>query len=319
MKTLNYLILVASLCFFSACGVSYAPLTAQRAPEISFKDSTTNVLVINRFDINKVDFVLRKGKKKEVFNRGINAEIGQLLNELESMKGIRLIKNSDNLTMARNLKGNLDSTVLTVGEIQALANKYNADYILALEYYDAGFVQDEVVRSKNDDGSVKKTAKYSLEIKSSWVLYDKAGQSFRELRGNVAKYHSDREVVSAILALGPTIAANTKLVQEVSIAAGKQVAGYFKSQMVTINRPLYADNVLKTSAVAIRNGDFVTAQKGLEELAKYEDVSVASKAYYNLAVLADLKGNSRVAKDYAQLSLQKKRNIYASMLLDGLK
>jgi tetratricopeptide (TPR) repeat protein len=316
---LNYFILVIAAACLSACSVSYVPLTVQRAPEIAFGDSLTNVLVINRFDARKVDFLLRKEKKKEVYARGINAEIGQLLNELESMKGINLIKKSDSLTMARNIKANLDSTVLTVGEIEQLASKYQADYILALENYDASFVQDEIIRSKNNDGSTKKVARYSLAIQSSWVLYDKHGRSFKELRGNVAKYHSQREVLSGLLAIGPALGSNTKFVQEVSIDAGKHVSDYFKGQLISIMRPLYTDKNLKTSATAIRSGDYVKAQNELEALTKVEDNSIASKAYYNLAVIADLKGNRKSAIDFAELSLQKKKNMYASMMLNGFK
>lgn len=319
MKSLNYAILGAILCLFSACGVSYLPLTANRAPEVTFEGPSTNVLVINRFDVNSVDFLLRKEKKRSVYHRGINAEIGQVLNELESIKGIHLIQKSDSLTMARNIKADLDSTVLTVGEIQTLAKTYNADYILALEYYDAGFVQDEVVRSKNNDGSVKKTARYSLSVKSSWVLYDRYGKSFRELRADVAKYHSDREVISAILAVGPALGSNTKLVVETSIDAAKKIAGYFKSQVISINRPLYTDKLLKPSADAIRNGKFEAAQKELEELTVNSDQAISSKAYYNLAVLADLKGDRKTAVDFATQSMQKKKNMYASMLLNGIK
>jgi hypothetical protein len=319
MKSLNYLILFMASACLSACSVSYVPLTVQRAPEITFGDSLNNVLVINRFDARKVDFLLRKEKKKEVYGRGINAEIGQLLNELESMKGVNLIKKSDSLTMARNIKADLDSTVLTTGEIEQLAKKYGADYILALENYDASFVQDEIVRSKNNDGSTKKVAKYSLAIQSSWILYDKYGRSFRELRGNAAKYHSEREVLSSLLAIGPALGSNTKFVQDVSIEAARHIADYFKGQLISINRPLYTDKSLKNSSNAIKNGDYGKAQYELETLVKAEDAALASKAYYNLAVIADLKGNRKRAIDFAELSLQKKKNMYASMLLNGYK
>ncbi|MDQ7949075.1 MAG: DUF6340 family protein [Pedobacter sp.] len=319
MKHLNYLCLGMALLCLCACGVSFVPLTAQRSPAISFPEPTTRILVINRFDPKKVDFILRKEKKKEVYGRGIQAEIGQLLNEMESLKGIELIKQSDSLTMARNLKSELDSTVLTVGEIRHLATKFGADYILALEDYDASFVQDEVVRSKNSDGTVKKVAKYSLAISSSWVLYDQDGKSFKELKGNVSKYHSEREVLSALLAIGPALGSNTKMVQEVSVQAAKQVAGYFKSQMITMNRPLYTDKPLKASANAIKNGNFDAAQQELEDLSKDTDAVLSSKAYYNLAILADLKGNRKMAIDLAEMSMQKKRNMYASMLLNEFK
>ena len=319
MKRLNCLLLFFALGCFSACGVSHVPFTVQRAPEISFSDSITKVLVINRFDVSKVDFMLRKEKKKEVYNRGINSEIGQLLNELESMKGIQLIKKSDSLTMARNIRANLDSTVLTVGEIQQLASKYNADYILALENYDVGFVQDEVIRTKNSDGSTSRIARYSLAIKSSWVLYDKAGHSFKELHGNASKYHSERSVLSGLLAVGPALGSNTKFVEEVSISAGRRVADYFKAQRVSVDRPLYTDKVLKSSADAIKKGDYRLAQQELEVLAKSSDARISSKAYYNLAVMADLEGNRRSAIDFAELSIRKKKNIYADMLLNGFK
>lgn len=319
MKTLKFSLFVFSILCFFGCGVSYVPLTTSRLPEISFNDSVVHILVINRFDVNKVDFTLRKEKKKAVYNNGINAEIAQVLTELENIKGIRLIKKSDSLTMARNIKANLDSTVLTVSEIQQLAQQYKADYILALENYDVGFEQDDVVKTKNADGSTSKVAKYSLSVKSSWVLYDKFGLSFKELRGDMSKYHSERAVVSAILAIGPAIASNTEFVKEVSIMAGKNVAGYFKSQQISLNRPVYADKVFKESANAIKTGDYEAAHKALILLAKSTDANIASKAYYNLAVLAELKGNNITAIDFAKISNEKKKNMYASMLLSNLQ
>jgi len=319
MKYLKFSLFIFATVSFLGCGVSYIPLTANRPPEINFNDSTVHILVINRFDVNKVDFTLRKEKKKAVFNNGINAEIAQVLTELESIKGINLIKKSDSLTMARNIKANLDSTVLTVGEIQQLAQQYKADYILALENYDAGFEQDEVIKTKNTDGSTSKVAKYSLAVKSSWVLYDKAGLSFKELRGDMAKYHSERAVVSAILAIGPALGSNTKFVQEVSMIAGKNVAGYFKSQLISLDRPIYTDKVFKESATAIKTGDYDAANKALIVLAKSTDANIAYKAYYNLAVLAELKGNKTTAVDFAKISNEKKKNMYASMLLNSLQ
>jgi hypothetical protein len=319
MKFLNFPLFILTIACLFGCGVSYIPLTTNRPPEINFNDSTVHILVINRFDVNKVDFTLRKEKKKAVFNNGINAEIAQVLTELESIKGIQLIKKSDSLTMARNIKADLDSTVLTVGEIQQLAAKYNADYILALEDYDAGFVQDEVVKTKNSDGSTSKIAKYSLAIRSSWVLYDHLGLSFKELRGDVAKYHSERGVVSAILAVGPALGSNVKFVQDVSMLAGKNVAGYFKNQLISLNRPIYTAKLFKESTAAIKIGDYDAANKALILLAKSTDPNVAYKAYYNLAVLAELKGNNRTAIDFAKISNEKKKNMYASMLLNSLQ
>jgi hypothetical protein len=125
-------------------------------------------------------------------------------------------------------------------------------------------------------------------------------------------------VVSAILAIGPAIGSNSKLIQEVSIDLAKQVAGYFKSQVITLNRPLYTDKILKQSAEAIRSGDFSTAEKELESLIANADESISSKAYYNLAVMADLKGDRKKAVDFATLSMQKKKNMYASLLLNGI-
>lgn len=319
MKSFTYLLLISASAILSSCSVSNVPLTFRQEPEISFSGQKVNVLVINRFDVNRINFFLRKEKKKDVYGRGINAEIGQLLNELESIKGINLIEKSDSLTLARNLKGNLDSTVLTVGEIKQLASKYDADYILALENYDASFVQDEVIKTKNADGSTNKIARYSLAIRSSWSLYDAAGNSFRELKGNASRYHSERTVVSALLAVGPALGSNIKFVQEVSIQAGRRVADYFKSQLISINRPLYTDKVLKVGAKAIENGNYDLAQKELEALTQHEDLTISSKAYYNLAVLAELKGNRHSAVDFAELSLQKRKNVYASMLLNRLK
>lgn len=263
--------------------------------------------------------MLRKEKKKEVYARGINAEIAQVLSDLAGIKGINLIKKSDSLTLARNLKANLDSTVLTVGEIKQLATRYKADYILALENYDASFVQDEVVRKKNSDGSTGKVASYSLNVESSWVLYDKSGKTFKELRGNAAKFHSTRSVLSGLLAVGPALGSNIKLVLEVSTSAGQKIGEYFKGQTITFTKPLYTDNELSASANDMRSGNYASAEEKLEILAKSEDANISSKAYYNLAVLADLRGDRNRASDFAELSQQKKKNVYASMLLNGFR
>lgn len=319
MNKLNYIFVALALCCCSACGVSYTSLSIERKPEIVFKDSISRVLVINRFDVDKVDFVLRREKKRDVYRYGMHAEMGQVVQELGANETLRLIGPSDRLMGDSGVGSNLDSTGLTMGEIGMVAAKYQADYILALENYDASFVQDEVVRSKNSDGSVGKVASYSLAVESSWGLYDKEGKLIRVLRGDAAKFHSQRSVMSGLLAVGPALGANRKTVELVSVSAGTRIADYFRSQTYRLTRPLYTKKELKESAHDIKTGDYVVAEAKLKLLSKHSDVRVASQAYYNLAVIADLRGERKNAVELAELSQRMKRNMYASMLLNGIK
>ncbi len=319
MKHFSTLCCWCILAVLSGCGVRYVPLMVKSEPEITFSKDSVQVLVINRFDVAKADFLLGREKKKEVFAQGIRAEIQQVTEELERMKGLRLILPSHSVLLPRDIKASLDSSVLTVSEIQQLAKTYQADYILSLEDYEAKFVQDEVNRTKNADGSVSKVATYSLSVRSAWVWYDPYGQSFKELQGDVSAYHSERGVLSGILALGPALGTNARLVVDMSKKAGARVAAYFKVQNKSLERPLYNDREFRPIAEMIRKGAYSSARKELQLLAQQTDRATASKAYYSLAVLADLEGNRSSAIDFATLSLQKKRNMYATMLLNGLK
>ncbi|MXV14191.1 DUF6340 family protein [Hufsiella ginkgonis] len=303
------------LLLLTSCGVRYVHYSLAVPPAIDIQSTHATILIINRFDPYQLEF--RRAKKTNAVRSGSLAMLATVENELAGMK-VNVISAYDSVTMARDIHLLPDSTILTSGQLSKLAEKYQADYVLSLESYTTGFHQDEVEKVKNQDGSTSKTAHYSVYARSTWAWYDIRENKFMELTGNASRYHSGRSVVSALLAFGPAITPNAADIQDISKVAARHVAGYYKRGSRPILREIYAADALKAPGEAIMAGDYERARALLEPLARSGNNDLAAKSLYNMAVLAEMQGNTSSAMDLAELSLKKKDNRKAKVML-GLR
>lgn len=111
--------------------------------------------------------------------------------------------------------------------------RYNANIIILLQNYEGGFSQDEIQRSRNTDGSVDKRATYSVFFNTNLTIIQ-GDQLFRK-RVTASRYHSQRQVLSGLLARGPGYEANKKDIAAMAERNASNVSGLFRDRKGVVN------------------------------------------------------------------------------------
>jgi hypothetical protein len=111
--------------------------------------------------------------------------------------------------------------------------RYKANIIILLQNYEGGFSQDEIQRSRNNDGSVDKRATYSVFFNTNLTIIQ-GDQLFRK-RVTASRYHSQRQVLSGLLARGPGYEANKKDIAAMAERNASYVTGLFRDRKGMVN------------------------------------------------------------------------------------
>ncbi len=114
-----------------------------------------------------------------------------------------------------------------------IMERYKANIILLLQNYEGGFSQDEIQRSRNTDGSVNKQATYSVFFNTNMTIIQ--GDQLYRKRITASKYHSQRQVLSGLLARGPGYEANKKDIAAMAQRNASNVSGLFRDRKGFVN------------------------------------------------------------------------------------
>lgn len=109
-----------------------------------------------------------------------------------------------------------------------MMDQYKANIIILLQNYEGGFSQDDINRSRNTDGSLNKTATYSVFFNTNLTIIQ--GDQLYRKRITASKYHSQRPVLSGLLARGPGYAANKKDIAAMATRNASNVSGLFRDR-----------------------------------------------------------------------------------------
>ena len=171
-------------------------------PQIPIKDSTKSVLLIDASNIISPGIAITKKREKVVTDIAKNY-LPTLQQQLGGIIPIKTVipDSISQATLAQLLLHNENT-------IDTLLKQYNANIIVLLKSYYAGFSQDRVEKIKNSSGGTEKIVYYS-------VFFDLEASVFQSNEWidktiNVNRPHSSREVFSALLARGPGYEANKK-------------------------------------------------------------------------------------------------------------
>jgi len=114
-----------------------------------------------------------------------------------------------------------------------LFEKHHAAMIIILKDCSGGFNQDEVVSVKNTDGSTTKTAYYSVFFQSAYHIIQEENSWNKYI--TASKKHSNRNVLSGLLARGPGYEANKKDIAKMSEQNAVQTTNLFREQRLAVN------------------------------------------------------------------------------------
>jgi hypothetical protein len=218
-------VLLAITLLYSHCAVLQVNYQTE-PPFIALKDSSRPVVLIDAGS-RKVPGLRLSDDREEVVKEVKETYMNTLYGQLKSELPVDIIFDSS-ITAADKLGALQGDTAI----LSAISRLHNAALVMVLTDYSGGFSQDEVKKEKDAAGNTSKTAYYSVFFHTHWLLWQDMDTRKKEVLAN--QPHSNRSVVSGLLARGPGYKANKKAIEEVANANVRLVSELFKEQQVPV-------------------------------------------------------------------------------------
>lgn len=228
MKQLSFITASVLLFGFTLVGCKSMSFTQKTLPaEIPVQDFSKSIVVIDAGDVYTPGLAITK-KREAVVTSIKNIYFSNLPDVLR--KDLQLPVFRDTILTDEEksrLLQNDDAVRLK------LATKYGANIFIVLQNYEGGFSQDDVVRTKNNDGSTSKTAYYSVFFNTDMTVIQ--GNQLYRKRITASREHSNRSVLSGLLARGPGYEANKKDILSMANRNASNVSGLFRERRGMMN------------------------------------------------------------------------------------
>lgn len=325
LKNLFYLLLVN---VFISCGTSNLMVSVQRPADISVPQSIQSVVVANRSIAgkgNKVGNVL-----EGIFSgEGIGAD--KKGSEYCILGITEMLQSAERYTLKASeitLNGTGTSTfpeMLSWEDVNSICSNYGADALIVLSTFDSDSRTIEgksVVKTRTIKGAKVKEVVYPvtliMEIQSGWRIYDNTKQkivdvnTFTEVKEFVAWGANHTEARA-------NLPSKRKALKTSGMFAGEQYGFRITPVWVKVSRTYYSGKLdeFKLAKNYVRRGDWDDAINLWKPLTDHEDIKIARKAYFNLALASEIKGSLQTSLDYAKKAEQmgeKKATSYISTL-----
>ena len=299
MKILKFtgLILIG---FLSACETTrFVSVPVEYSARAFFRPDSTSILLINQYDLSQA----KNYNKRQlgVIRSGVISSFKYAQAQLLTLSNVKVINLVDTATLAVNQ----DS-------VKDLASKYHADYVLALQHFNAGI---------DFSGMDYSTVSYNSNVDVNYKLFANGGVIYKKLDGSVNQALPDLPNLGFFgnLIVTPGIGGNRKSIVSMAEQATKMALQDYLPYTITHTRPIYNDDWLQPAIQQIYTGNFDKADTLLKPFLKDPNAKTVSKAAYMLAIVYESEGDVSLAIDMAQQSINKFNNYYAEAILNDLK
>lgn len=182
----------------------------------------------------------------------------------------------------------------TASERKLLLEQNHASHLIVLVQYDGYFEQREVEVTKTKDGKSRE-AFYDIANTASYQIYDANGL-YDTKHVNLRKEHSSRQVMSGLLAAGPSYNHNRKDFYNLAEENARNFLNHYFTGYIIKERMLFSKGAFREVGKALKQNDYDRAWQHSEQLSKSSKKHIAAEALYNLAVLSERKNNPTAAK-----------------------
>ncbi|GAB3199765.1 hypothetical protein GCM10027293_19420 [Pontibacter aydingkolensis] len=280
-------------------------------PEVAVTNNQWKVVAVNRFNPDLLPF--NQDKKVEVFKIGANEALYSATDAIVEDKTFSLAA----IDTSSHYKHTAPNKKLTSEQVLSIYSQYPNHLILALENFEAFFDQ-ETVREKDSDGSVSKTAIYTLITRTSWSLYDSTGTVLDNITLSRNELYNSIGVLSGLLAIGPSMANAGPVVNKLAWQTGQDYWQRLHPKHVYFERLYYSSQDLTPAAFSMAANEWDKATALLMPIASGKKRKDAARAAYNLAIIHEAKGDIGEAKKWARQAADK-GNKLAMLLLPDLE
>jgi hypothetical protein len=296
---------VALFFLLSGCAVMqyantpYVNIPLEYSPKLLLKPGNITVLLINQYDLSTTKNYTKR--KLAALEAGAYSSIKFAENQLKQLPNTKTISLVDSAQF-----------VVNTDSIKFLSAKYHADYVLVLNKFAASVDLDNVDNS---------TAYYNSNVQIGFMLYESDGIHFKKLNGQAIQAQPETPYAGLLgsLIIHPTVGGSRETINVAAQNATQNALQDYLPYHMSNQRPLYNDEIFRPAVKEILASNFDKADTLLKPFLKNADTIIVSKAAYNMAVVYEGQGDIDFALYFANLSLKKAKNDFATNLLKDLE
>lgn len=286
-----YRVLLLSLVVLSACNtparlISY---TVSTKPVYKTDPEPKKILLLNSYNVAAKKY---RDKLEEVYIT--------IINDLVDWAGNNI--REKNIIQTQVIPGYTDLSLNKDSTVYALLIKHQATHAIVINSFDISFEQTRVDVTRSGDGSKDREAFYDIHSDINYSFYSTQAL-VKELTIHRSRYHSSRNVISGLLAAGPSVVAKKDDAFEISIENMRHYLNNFFPGEVGRTRQYFSDKEFRFMNAAITNQDYEAAMIENLKLINNPKKEIAAKAYYNCAVLYERKNQPEEARPHLEKSL----------------
>jgi len=331
-----------------SCSVSHISLDIVRPADIDVPNHMQDVLIVNRSlpeKSNQVENILdgilsgegigedKKGSQKCV--EGLNAILNQNINQTSRFN----ILGGDSFMSGDRLKGTGTSVFpkpIKWKKIKKLFTNYDIDGLIVLETFDsksstinAGVVEKIQFIKKKKTKVQLIEAILNIEIQAGWRIYDINNEKIIDEK-NFIDQKSFSATDLTFEDAQKKLPSKSRAISETGFFAGEQYAYQITPKKDKVKRVFYkkAKNSSKKENVAFKNASNALKSNNIAKCASiwndfvnHEDIEIAGRACFNMALACELKNNHNLAIDWIKKSIayNNKKAIDYFTILDNRK
>jgi hypothetical protein len=336
IKQIVYIALIITS--ITSCVTSSVLVNVHRPADITISKDIQNVVVVNRSRPSKDNLV---GNIVEglISGEGIGADRKGAEYCVEGLSG--MLNNSERFSLKNEggieLKGTGTSSFpipLAWNEVKSICGSYDGDALLVLETFDSDsrvLVGPPVVRTRKVKGIKVKELRYPstliMEVESGWRIYDVNKEKIIDEN----KYLEIKEFNawgSSPEQAQYNLPSKRIAIKQAGIQAGEKYGFRISPIWLKVNRTYYIGKHedLKNAKEYVIREDWDSAIEIWLALTNEEDLKIANRAAFNMALASEIKGSLKTAIDWAKKAqkLGNKKaynyiNVLTSRLMDEEK
>lgn len=258
-------------------------------PEQSLQPAPQKVLLLNTFN----PAVYRNNNKREMLTVLTDTLLAQMARQLSDLAGIE----------TQTLFGHTPVyTTADAGSIIKLMETHGASHAISIKELDLFFDQTNVEVTKTQTGK-EREAFYDICSNIQYELFDRT-QRLESTPVQLRRFHSSRQVISGLLAAGPSYAKNKNDFYNLAADNKDRFLSRYFPVYIHRKRILFTGGPLKPVGKALSQNDYTQALQRSLQLTESASREVRAQAWYNSAVLSERLNRLADAERYLQRSLQ---------------
>jgi len=310
IKQIAFMSLIINV--LSSCVTSSILVNVQRPADITIDKDIQNVVVVNRSRPSK-DNLAGNIVEGLISGEGIGADRKGAEYCVEGLAG--MLNNSERFSLKNEevieLRGTGTSSFpipLSWNEVKSICGSYDGDALLMLETFDSDsrvLIGPPVARTRKVKGIKVKELRYPatliIEVESGWRIYD----VIKERIIDENKYIEIKEFNawgSSVEQAQFNLPSKRIAIKQAGIHAGEKYGFRISPIWLKMNRTYYIGKHedLKNAKQYVKSGDWDAAIEIWLPLTEYDDLKIANRAAFNMALASEIKGNLKIAIDWAK-------------------